>query len=373
MIRKVLIADDDAINQRRMQTLLEAAGYRVLSLSVPERLLATCRAFQPHLLLINVGLASADDYYLCRQLRQNNDSAELATSKPLPILLCFRENDPIDPGQAHQAGVTRCVAQQNDPKGVLKVVQELLRDPPDPVAKLSENSLITNNGSDNLPSIISKAKPPETVPLRVNEPTDLALSMDLTATNVGTAPALETPLASTGETAIEPTLKTITSDKKKWLGPEQNNYPEFEDVSDTDLEVEEFEEIELEPINNDLSEEENISKNCVDLGGFELRYQTGQLEALVTKGNQSNIVPNNIASESTNSNSVNPSTAINASITDWEQEINTSYFQTYLNSAPAESALAEARCAPCRECGAATLTSDIFCVACGTVIDELSA
>jgi CheY-like chemotaxis protein len=519
MIRKVLIADDDAINQRRMQTLLEAAGYRVLGLSVPERLLATCQAFQPHLLLINVGLASADDYYLCRQLRHTEQAVNLSIGKSLPILLCFRENDPIDPGQAHQAGVTRCVAQTNDPKSVLKVVQELLRDdpitpftlatslstPPSAAAvssviedPLVNNSLLNHPGMNDVPTnpspmltnsfdyvpnttfeptkeilntttetvmevasvenletaaelitktttdsltvspstleaVVDLEKKPvnadasdagtfqrlETNAAAVALPSSGSLSA-MVAANLPTAPnpIWDVPVGPTAEGLVEPTLETLVDDAVEDHNDLENNEANVDkqeipqlhnsetpiviEVGTTELEVVEEEEIELEPINSDLADEnlpepENESKNSknyVDLGKFEIRYHTGKLEALVLKGNKGHnslATPDSSSSKASavNNSSANiaisDSTATNngaaseptansgGSGNDWEQEINTSYFQSYLNLAATESEEEKLRFIPCPACGAATLLSDIFCVACGTVIDEVSA
>lgn len=69
MSRKVLIVEDDFMICNELQTLLKGNGYEVFAaddfLNVPE----TVKLFQPHLILLDIGLPQISGFSICSQIR----------------------------------------------------------------------------------------------------------------------------------------------------------------------------------------------------------------------------------------------------------------------------------------------------------------
>jgi CheY-like chemotaxis protein len=73
---RILIVDDNPINLKLVQVLLHARGYAVRTAADAEEALGVLRAFQPHLILMDLQLPGMDGLQLTRILKTEAAHAE---------------------------------------------------------------------------------------------------------------------------------------------------------------------------------------------------------------------------------------------------------------------------------------------------------
>jgi serine phosphatase RsbU (regulator of sigma subunit) len=73
----ILIADDDPLTRRLIQTVLSASGYTIACCASGAETIQRAIELGPDLLLLDVGLPDIDGYEVCRRLRAHPDLAEL--------------------------------------------------------------------------------------------------------------------------------------------------------------------------------------------------------------------------------------------------------------------------------------------------------
>jgi two-component system CheB/CheR fusion protein len=116
--RRVLIVDDnvDAVTTQRV--LLERAGHAVEVAYDAEPAVAAARSFRPEIVLLDIGLPSADGYSVARRLR-----AEPGLEQAFIVALTgFGQQSDVD--RAHAAGIDRHIAKPADPDGLLAMIGE---------------------------------------------------------------------------------------------------------------------------------------------------------------------------------------------------------------------------------------------------------
>jgi two-component system cell cycle response regulator DivK len=75
--KKILLVEDNAVNQLVFQDLLETAGYDVRSVERAEDGLAVAREFVPHLILMDLQLPGMDGLTATRILREDKLTMEI--------------------------------------------------------------------------------------------------------------------------------------------------------------------------------------------------------------------------------------------------------------------------------------------------------
>ncbi len=117
---RILVADGDGTTRQLLARVLGAEGIQATYAATGDELWRALRAQFPHLLILNVALAEADAFAICRRVRQH------ATLAALPILmLADREQD----GQrlsAFQAGTDDYIVKPLDPTELLYRLKRLM-------------------------------------------------------------------------------------------------------------------------------------------------------------------------------------------------------------------------------------------------------
>lgn len=80
-MKKVLVVDDDVDLLDNMRTILTAKGYEVFGISDASELFPTIKFFQPHVIILDILLASHDGRELCRQIKNQDDT------KGIPVIM----------------------------------------------------------------------------------------------------------------------------------------------------------------------------------------------------------------------------------------------------------------------------------------------
>src|SRR5713226_7964848 len=76
-MRKVLIAEDNAVNRELLRELLEGRGYTVLEACDGQEALCMTEQTQPDLLLLDIGMPVLDGFAVVREIRENPHFASL--------------------------------------------------------------------------------------------------------------------------------------------------------------------------------------------------------------------------------------------------------------------------------------------------------
>jgi twitching motility two-component system response regulator PilG len=113
--------DDSATVQRNVTLILEAEGYRVLSLTDPLRALSSLVHERPALVLMDISMPYVDGYELCRMLRQ------CSALKQTPIVMLTGRDGLVDRVRARLVGTADYITKPFDAKTLVDVVTNLVQ------------------------------------------------------------------------------------------------------------------------------------------------------------------------------------------------------------------------------------------------------
>lgn len=120
MSKKVLIIEDDLSAARLTEYTLEQAGYEVITaydgFDGLDKAVTEC----PDLIILDVMLPGLDGYEVCRQLRQESETATL----PILIISAKARDDDRDIGL--RVGADAYIAKPVDPSVIIQKVEDIL-------------------------------------------------------------------------------------------------------------------------------------------------------------------------------------------------------------------------------------------------------
>jgi twitching motility two-component system response regulator PilG len=116
----VACIDDSKTVQRNVKLILESAGYRVVELMEPARVLTMLVRDKPSLVLMDISMPEIDGYELCRMLR-------LSTAlKKVPIVMLTGRDGLVDRIRARMVGATNYITKPFQPDQLLNIVNEVI-------------------------------------------------------------------------------------------------------------------------------------------------------------------------------------------------------------------------------------------------------
>lgn len=120
--RRPLVAciDDSPVLAHTLTKILQAAGYRTISIQEPMRGFAQLIEQQPGLILLDLLLPNADGYSICKFLR---DTPVFAKT---PIIILTGQNTVIDRARALSIGATAFLGKPPRPEELLEIIQKHL-------------------------------------------------------------------------------------------------------------------------------------------------------------------------------------------------------------------------------------------------------
>jgi twitching motility two-component system response regulator PilG len=121
-IKRVLIAciDDSKTVQKQVKSILEIAGFAVLSILEPGQALTALVREKPALILMDVNMPEIDGYELCRMLRQSKQLKEI------PVVMLTGRDGLLDRLRAQILGVNDYITKPFQPEHLLAAVQKVL-------------------------------------------------------------------------------------------------------------------------------------------------------------------------------------------------------------------------------------------------------
>lgn len=118
MKQKILIVEDDVVIRQLVAKHLRNWNYEVAESEDFQRILEQVEAFQPHLILMDIGLPFFNGYYWCQEIRKMSS---------VPILFLSSRDQPMDIVMAINLGGDDYVSKPFDMTVLLAKVQSLLR------------------------------------------------------------------------------------------------------------------------------------------------------------------------------------------------------------------------------------------------------
>jgi two-component system sensor histidine kinase ChiS len=94
----ILVVDDEPLNLRVLQGLLEPEGHRVVCESDPRRVVERVESERPRLVLLDVSMPERDGYAVCRELREHWSASEL------PVVFVTARDRSDDLVRGYEAG-----------------------------------------------------------------------------------------------------------------------------------------------------------------------------------------------------------------------------------------------------------------------------
>ena len=94
----ILLVDDNPQNLRLLRTILRQQGYKVRATANEEFALNAVKLSQPDLILLNINLPNIEGYELCKQLKANQQTAEI------PVIFISALDDVLDKVKGFEAG-----------------------------------------------------------------------------------------------------------------------------------------------------------------------------------------------------------------------------------------------------------------------------
>src|SRR5690606_41716597 len=84
--RRILVVDDDRMNIKILQSILQKEGFEIATADSGEAALETYRSFGPDLALLDVVLPATDGFETCRRLHQTHgeDTAPVSLTAAQP-------------------------------------------------------------------------------------------------------------------------------------------------------------------------------------------------------------------------------------------------------------------------------------------------
>jgi CheY-like chemotaxis protein len=122
--RRVLVVEDNVDSADTMQMLLEISGYEARAAYDGTSAVAIAREFEPHAILLDIGLPRKDGYEVARELR----ALPQTRSSLLVALTGFGHED--DKQRATEAGFDAYQVKPVEPAALQKLLQAYFRERP---------------------------------------------------------------------------------------------------------------------------------------------------------------------------------------------------------------------------------------------------
>ncbi|MDE7310383.1 MAG: response regulator transcription factor [Eubacterium sp.] len=114
----ILIIEDDLTIQSQLKNLLAANGYEAEAVTDFSRAAEQAKAFQPHLILLDISLPGNDGYSICSQIRTFSD---------LPIIFVTASNTDLDELNSILSGGDAFITKPYNTAILLAKISALLR------------------------------------------------------------------------------------------------------------------------------------------------------------------------------------------------------------------------------------------------------
>lgn len=112
--RTVLIADDSDTQLLHLKTILESAGYNIVTANSGNKAVELSETMNPDVIMLDIVMEDGDGYKACRSIKKNPDL------KDTPIIMVSSKSNPVDKQWARQLGATDYIVKPYEKTEVLE-------------------------------------------------------------------------------------------------------------------------------------------------------------------------------------------------------------------------------------------------------------
>ncbi|MAY42895.1 MULTISPECIES: response regulator [unclassified Neptuniibacter] len=103
-MKKVLVVEDDPVQQKHICTVLASCGVEVVVASDGKQGLEKAKSEQPDLIFMDIVMPEMDGFSACRQITSNDDT------KDIPVVIVSSKKEEADKVWAQLQGATAMIA-----------------------------------------------------------------------------------------------------------------------------------------------------------------------------------------------------------------------------------------------------------------------
>tara|TARA_Y100000782_G_scaffold115321_1_gene156938 strand:- start:17852 stop:18211 length:360 start_codon:yes stop_codon:yes gene_type:complete len=103
-VKKVLVVEDDPVQQKHICTVLASCGVEVVVASDGKQGLEKAKSEQPDLIFMDIVMPEMDGFSACRQITSNDDT------KDIPVVIVSSKKEEADKVWAQLQGATAMIA-----------------------------------------------------------------------------------------------------------------------------------------------------------------------------------------------------------------------------------------------------------------------
>jgi len=116
---RILVADDNHDAAESLSAMLELYGHDVRTVHDGEAAVAAAHEFQPHVVLLDIGMPKLNGYEACRRLRSASAGAEVT------VIAITGWSQPTDHQMSREAGFNHHLVKPVDPSALLTLISEV--------------------------------------------------------------------------------------------------------------------------------------------------------------------------------------------------------------------------------------------------------
>jgi two-component system, cell cycle response regulator DivK len=118
--KRILIADDTASSRDLLRSILEASGYEVVDAKDGGQVLEIVKAFEPHLVILDLQISNLDGYATAQALRK------IPALEQTPVIALTAAITQTSPEQISQAGFSDYLVKPIGPSRLRQCVARML-------------------------------------------------------------------------------------------------------------------------------------------------------------------------------------------------------------------------------------------------------
>jgi twitching motility two-component system response regulator PilH len=117
-VNKVLVCDDSNTDLTNIKTIVEGAGYMVVTASSGVEALSCAKSEHPDIIFLDIIMPEMDGFEACRKLRQD------PTTKQIPIIFVTSKNQKADRVWAQMQGAQDLISKPYNADQIISKLKE---------------------------------------------------------------------------------------------------------------------------------------------------------------------------------------------------------------------------------------------------------
>ena len=109
----ILIADDSETQLMHLKSILESAGYQIITAHSGNQAIELSKKMRPDVIMLDIVMEDGDGYKACRTIKKNPDLFDT------PVIMVSSKSNPVDKQWARQLGASDYIVKPYENSEVL--------------------------------------------------------------------------------------------------------------------------------------------------------------------------------------------------------------------------------------------------------------